>query len=303
MEFVEVGDGAYCLAGATNIGVLVSVDGDAVLVDSGLDQSIARRCIREVSERGWRVRAVINTHAHADHVGGNAELKRRTSCEVVAPAFEEAWIRYPLSEPLALFVGASPPQGLRNKFTMAEACGVDRVLEPGEHEVFGILFEAVDLKGHSPNQTGVIAGGALFCGDAFFQEEQLHKHVIPYNVDIGAQLDTLAKVPALAAKSVIPGHGGVCRDVNGAVEANVARIRTVTGLALENAGTGGVGAGAEAILDAVCRTLGVAPASLAHYYLLLSAVNAHLSYLESQGLAQPRIEGAALRWRKAGGSQ
>lgn len=217
MELVEIGDRAYCLPGATNIGVLVSPSGVAVLIDSGLDASVARRIVRTVSARGWRVGALINTHAHADHTGGNAEVRRRTSCEVLAPPFEEAWIRYPMSEPLALFTGAFPPSGLRTKFTMAEACTVDRVIRPGTQEVCGLNLDVVELGGHSPGQVGILAGGALFCGDAFFREEQLDKHVIPYNVDIGAHLETLRKVVGLGATGVVPGHGGPSADVRGDV--------------------------------------------------------------------------------------
>ncbi len=293
MDFVQIGGNVYCLAGATNIGVIVSPDGVAILVDSGLDSSVGRRAIREVTQRGWRVGAVVNTHAHADHVGGNAELKRRTGCTVWAPRFEEAWVREPLTEPLALFGGAYPPSGLLNKFTMAEPCEVDHIVDPGLAEICGIPLEIESLKGHSPNQIGILAGGVLFCGDAFFQMDQISKHIIPYNIDIASHLGTLRRILEITAETVVPGHGGVCESVRKSVEANVARITEIAERVMEAAG-GGATSGA--IVSRVASRMGVRPASVGHYYLIVSAINAYLSYLESTSRLRPAFDGGDLVW-------
>ncbi|MGE5484453.1 MAG: MBL fold metallo-hydrolase [Ignavibacteriales bacterium] len=297
MELVQVSDRVFCLAGPTNIGVVVSPDGVAVLIDSGLDSTIAKRVVRDVSARGWKVGAVINTHAHADHTGGNAEVKRRTGCEVWAPRFEEAWIREPVSEPLALFAGARPPSGLLSKFTLAEACQVDHILEPGEVEVCGIVMRVESLKGHSPNQMGIAAGGVLFCGDAFFQPDQLSKHVIPYNVDIGSHLETLHRLLEVPAAVVVPGHGGVCDDPKGVVEANLERVRRIEECVLDAAGGG---ATSEDIVSRVCSRMGVTPGSVALYYLMASAIHAYLSHLESEGRLRVEITDVRPVWGRDG---
>jgi hydroxyacylglutathione hydrolase len=36
-----------------------------------------------LQEKGWRLSYVFNTHHHADHVGGNLQLKRQTGCKIV----------------------------------------------------------------------------------------------------------------------------------------------------------------------------------------------------------------------------
>jgi hydroxyacylglutathione hydrolase len=35
--------------------------------------------------KGWRLTHIFNTHHHADHAGGNVELKGRTGCQIVGP--------------------------------------------------------------------------------------------------------------------------------------------------------------------------------------------------------------------------
>lgn len=52
----------------------------AVVVDPGDE---VERVLAQVEQRGYRVAAIINTHGHFDHVGGNADLKRKTGAPLV----------------------------------------------------------------------------------------------------------------------------------------------------------------------------------------------------------------------------
>ena len=45
--------------------------GDAVVVDPGLEPDLILEFLRE---RGLAAAAILNTHGHADHIGGNAAL-------------------------------------------------------------------------------------------------------------------------------------------------------------------------------------------------------------------------------------
>ncbi len=53
-----------------------------------IDTPDAGRIAEELDRRGWSLDLILNTHWHADHVGGNAALKARYSAWVVAPAAE-----------------------------------------------------------------------------------------------------------------------------------------------------------------------------------------------------------------------
>lgn len=74
-------------------------------------------------------KAIVNTHSHADHCGGNRYIKERTGATIYASEIESAIIQYPLLEPLYLFSGASPLRDLRNKFLMAQSSSVDHVIK------------------------------------------------------------------------------------------------------------------------------------------------------------------------------
>ena len=91
MTLERIAGPAHYISGRVNIGVIVG-DGQAAFIDSGLDEGAARKAVQAVEQAGLRGVALINTHAHADHCGGNAFLKKRTGATVYAPAIEAALV-------------------------------------------------------------------------------------------------------------------------------------------------------------------------------------------------------------------
>ncbi|MCW3848570.1 hydroxyacylglutathione hydrolase [Sphingomonas sp. LB-2] len=57
-----------------------------------VDPAVADAVLEEADRRGWPITAIWNTHWHPDHTGGNAGIKAKTGCEVIAPAAEAAKI-------------------------------------------------------------------------------------------------------------------------------------------------------------------------------------------------------------------
>ena len=57
-----------------------------------IDTPDADAYLREADAKGWPITAIWNTHWHPDHAGGNAGIKAKTGCEVIAPAAEVAKI-------------------------------------------------------------------------------------------------------------------------------------------------------------------------------------------------------------------
>lgn len=66
---------------ADNYSYVIEMDGDAVAIDPGEASPVLRVLDRSAS----RLRAVLCTHDHFDHTGGNDELARRTGCTVHLP--------------------------------------------------------------------------------------------------------------------------------------------------------------------------------------------------------------------------
>ena len=69
----------YVFQAPTNTGILIDESkGTAAMIDSGIDDSQARKVYRRVTEElGVQVTEIFTTHAHADHCGGHFWLKKK----------------------------------------------------------------------------------------------------------------------------------------------------------------------------------------------------------------------------------
>jgi hydroxyacylglutathione hydrolase len=70
--------------GLGNSSYLLASDGEAVAVDPPRD---AWRVATAAEQRGWHIRAVLETHVHNDYLSGARELRRARRARIVAPVF------------------------------------------------------------------------------------------------------------------------------------------------------------------------------------------------------------------------
>jgi hydroxyacylglutathione hydrolase len=56
---------------------------------AAVDPAVAQPVLDALNQKGWRLTAVLNTHHHSDHVGGNLELKQKTGCTIIAPLSDQ----------------------------------------------------------------------------------------------------------------------------------------------------------------------------------------------------------------------
>lgn len=299
MELLRLADGVHCLRGAVNCG-LVETESGLLAVDTGLDRGAANRIVRAAEELGRPLVAILNTHAHADHHGGNAQLVRRLGIPVYAPAVEEAVIREPRYEPVYLFGGAEPVGALVDKFLQAEPSPVDHVVRPGETVVIdGRALEVVDLAGHSLAQVGVRAGAVLFAADAFFGTEPLAKHGIPYLVDAGRMRRSLDVLAATAdAAWFVPGHGDALDDPRATLEANAAALDAAFEWLAARLGVSP--AGTEELLPEFAERFGLRLGDPPSFVLNRAAMLGFLSSMERAGELAVVLERGCWLWTTAG---
>jgi len=140
---------------------VVWLDGrsDCVVVDPGLEPELILDFLRR---KGLQVAAILNTHGHGDHIGGNQAMKE---------AFPDA----------PLIIGANEVQLLTDPdLNMSAPFGwdivsppADRLVREGETvEAAGMVFEVLDIPGHSPGHVVFVHAGMppqVFGGDVLFQ--------------------------------------------------------------------------------------------------------------------------------------
>ena len=288
------------IPGSNNLGFVLTGDGGAIAIDTGLDKDAGRLIRKALDEAGLALRAIVNTHHHADHIGGNEYLVRNLPGVLVyAPRLEAALIEHPLLEPLYLSMGAQPIAALQNKWLMAKGVPVEHVFDGDWLEVAGVVLEIVSLPGHSLNQVGVAFDGVCFAADGFFAPTILQKHGIPYAQDVAEQLRSLDRLAARGERLFLPGHGDLTprEQLEDLLAANQA--------AIERAGAAVLAALAQpgdlyAVAGRVRAALGLSFGQIPQYAIFVSAVSAHLGYLAGLGHAQVVLEEAGMIWRLAG---
>jgi glyoxylase-like metal-dependent hydrolase (beta-lactamase superfamily II) len=295
---IALGERVWVIPGGVNIGVLVNDDGQIVLVDTGLNESSAKKALKVVREElGGEVAAVLTTHAHADHFGGNATIVKRTGAVVHAPEFDEAFLRYPLLQPASLFGGADPLDTLRGNFLLADPSPVDVLVKPGVLQIAGIGVEAVPLYGHSPGQLGYLAGDVFFCADVVLPANVLDKYRIPYLFSLTEHLAALERARGTPHRLAVAGHGPILEagQLEAAVELNRALAERVAEAILDLTATP---RSAETILEGLLRRFDAPVADAPSFYLLQPTVFAFLSHLHRTGEIGHEIRDGRSLWTR-----
>lgn len=296
---IELGPHAYYLPGAVNIGVVTNDAGDAIILDSGGDKDYGRNLRKAFDKRtDLTPRAIINTHSHADHYGGNDYLARKYDIPVWAPEFEEAVLRHPYLEPMYLYGGAAPLAGLQNKWLMGKPSPVDHVYsaDDGTLEIAGITFNLYRTDGHAVVQVALGYENVCYAADAFFGEEVLDKYEIPFTHNVAQQLDTLDRLPELPYDVYLPGHGEPTENIERAVERNKAYISRAAELVRD--AVDGSGTTTSDVVHAVTSRLENPPGNVSTYFLMHSVVLAYLTYLVEQGDVEPAVDAGTLVWTR-----
>lgn len=132
---------------------------ECVVIDPGLQPELIEECLREES---LTVRAILNTHGHADHIAGNEAMKQLAPD---APLIIGAGDVRMLSDADANlsagfgFAVVSPP--------------ADRTVQEGDTiEAAGLVFRVLDIPGHSPGHVVFVHEGEpkeVFGGDVLFR--------------------------------------------------------------------------------------------------------------------------------------
>lgn len=171
---------------------------------------------------GVPLAAIVNTHLHSDHCGGNAALQAAYGApEWVAPGKRGAVQRW---DPQRLTIEAMGQRCAR--FHVDSETSIDRPLRAG-----GCDWEILPAPGHDPDSVMLFdrSNGVLISADALWEDNfgVVFPEVAgqPGFDDVGTVLD---QIESLLLRVVIPGHGRPFTEVGGALgraRSRLARFR------------------------------------------------------------------------------
>lgn len=290
-ELIQVANNTYYVNCPAKIGIYRCEDNGVYLIDSGNDKDAGRRVRKILDTQGWTLKAILNTHSNADHIGGNKYFQQNTGCKIFAPGIEADITRHPILEPAFLF-GGYPCKPLRHKFLMAQESDCADVSSPD----FPEGFEVIPLHGHFFDMAGYrTPDNVVFLADCVSSAMTLEKYQVGFIYDVQAYLDTLDKIETLEAEIFVPAHADACKDIRELAEINRKKVLEIADklicICKEPANF-------ESILQRVFSDYGLVM-NFEQYALVGSTVRSYLSWLYDSGKVTVSFEDNLMLWKTA----
>jgi hydroxyacylglutathione hydrolase len=186
---------------------LVEMGGGLALVDTGIagqEQKILARA-REV---GGEIKLIYITHAHGDHTGSAAALRRLTGAPVVVHRLDGPAMASGHMEPHIRRGPMRLLSPLLRRISTVIPLQADRLLDDGDRlDEFGLAGSVVLLAGHTPGSTCLrLDDGTGFLGDLVSTNGDAHlqRSIVD---DYPALRDSFQRLRTLGLTTAFVGHG------------------------------------------------------------------------------------------------
>lgn len=195
---------------------LIKTDAGSVLIDTGPRQ-VRHMLMKKLA--GERIRLILLTHGHYDHVANCGFMMEQTGAQAaVSPADRDFAA---LNRPGSL--KADTPFGhylrlladFNFRLGVYGAAGELLPLLPGNTvRTMGLEFEILPLPGHTAGSVGILLNKKqLFVGDAMM--DFFHPVRAQLYVDKAAMLQSVERIRTSGVAVIYPGHGKPFRIENG----------------------------------------------------------------------------------------
>jgi len=127
--------------------------GEALVIDPAAD---AEWIMKEAKANGLRIKYIVNTHSHVDHIMGNAAMKKLTGAQIIIHEQESDNLIHQSQRVMSMFrAEPSPPADIA-------------VNENDLITVGNVSLRVIHTPGHSPGSMCLYTEGIVFTGDTLF---------------------------------------------------------------------------------------------------------------------------------------
>ncbi|NMM64203.1 MBL fold metallo-hydrolase [Clostridium sp. P21] len=295
MSLDKIKGNTYYINSVTNSGIFVFKNKNCLIIDTGSNNSDAKKIDDVLVKNNLHPKYIINTHNHLDHCGGNIYFQKNYPGCLVYTSQKEKLFMENQEIQASILSSSSPIKGID---TSNKTLSVDFTLEYGTNKINDEKFEIIPLKGHSIEQIGIITPEKVcFLGDSIFSSEILKKYSFPYLYDIEESINTLNNIKTIDADYFVISHSDkvLCKDeIIELCDKNLANIENYKNQILELLEQPLT---REDILENIA-VLNDLSFNFYQYHLNFGGVSAFISYLYSKSLIEYSLECGKLYYFK-----
>lgn len=126
---------------------------EALVIDPAAEGD---RLLEEAVSKGYKIKYIVNTHSHIDHIMGNRRMKGLTDAEIIIHEKESGSLINQSPQMMSMFnAEPSPP--------------ADITVREGDYITIGeTSLKVIHTPGHSPGSISLYNNGIVFTGDTLF---------------------------------------------------------------------------------------------------------------------------------------
>jgi len=154
----------------------------------------ADRLVSEAKSFGLKIKYILNTHSHVDHVMGNAEMVKKTGAKIIIHEEEAEYL-------------IRTPSYLLEMFNATPSPAADILVKEGDViQVGQVGLQVIHTPGHSPGGISLYMDGMIFTGDTLFVGS-VGRTDFPSSSWEGLEASIRKKLYVLPGNTVVfPGH-------------------------------------------------------------------------------------------------
>lgn len=224
MEIIKVKGNTYCLdMGMTYLPFYKLNDQDIILIDTGFKKEC--RDIEKLLETNkLRIKTIICSHTHPDHIGNNSYFKEKYKCKI-AMTRDEAFLCSSYANYKAFY---DQPLSLIKSNYQNLICQTDIIIEADQDTLIvnDVVFKLFHTFGHSSDQICITTpDDVCYLADSLITHETMKGTKIPYAFVLKADLESKKTLFILNAGKYIIAHKGILDDISGLIEDNLKYYR------------------------------------------------------------------------------
>ena len=220
-DIVETIGNTFYYSAFSNVGVYKLNNSEVLLIDSCDHKRMVKGLDNILEKNSLRVRTIIDTHCHVDHITGNKFFYDKYGCDIFAPEAECSFIAYPDREPSFYYCGIDTDK-TRNPFFITESSIAKPITDYDVPEG----FEIIPLPGHSFDMIGVrTPDDVVFLADAILSKKTWDDYKLPFFHNVNDTLKTLSDIQNINAKLFVPSHDEPLEDISELAQYNIKSLR------------------------------------------------------------------------------